>query len=417
MPDGVIYMDHAGTTPTDPRVVEAMQPYRVDNYANASSLYEIGREAGQAVEEARAACAELIGAEPDEIYFTSGGTEGDNWALVGAMLAGAKMDRNELVVSSVEHHAVLETAEALERQGYVLHVVPVDPCGMVHPEEVKKVVCDKTAIVSIMHANNEVGTINPIDQIGEIAHAAGALFHSDTVQTVGKLPVDVKTLPVDMLTCSAHKLYGPKGVGFQYIRKGTRLERLMFGGSQERNKRAGTHNTPGIVGLGEACRLAGESMDSEAARLTALADKLKAGIEQRIPDKIYDGHPTRRLPGNVHFCFQGVEGEALLLCMDHNKMCVSSGSACTTGSLDPSHVLLAMGLKAEVAHGSVRFTLGHSNTEEQMDQVLEVLPVVVARMRAMSPTYEPGSLDAVDTSACAECEVPDQLHKDRTIAP
>ena len=397
MPEGVIYMDHAATTPTDPGVVEAMMPWFTERFGNPSGVYSLSRQAEEAVEASRNTCAELIGAEPEEIYFTSGGTESDNWALSGAVWAGKKKDRNKIVISAVEHHAVLEPGEFLQRAGFELEVIDVDKFGQVDPEAVREAVDDKTAVVSIMHANNEVGTIEPIEAIGPIVREAGALFHVDAVQTVGKIPVNLAELPVDLLSASAHKFYGPKGVGFLYIRRGTRLTPYLHGGAQERRStnpgytvpgRAGTHNVPGIVGLAEACRLASERMASEAERLYAMANRIRDEVMEKIPDVIYDGHPDRRVPGNAHFCFEGLEGEALLLCLDMNRLCVSSGSACTTGSLDPSHVLTAMGLPAETAHGSLRITLGHDNTDEDVDILLKTLPTVVARLRTMSPTYK-----------------------------
>ncbi len=379
-----IYFDHAATTPTDPEVVEAMKPFFTEKFGNPSTLYGVGREAKAAIEEAREKVAALIKADPSEIFFTSGGTESDNHALIGVAYANEKKG-NHVITSSVEHHAVLEAAEFLKNRGFEVTVLPVDEYGLVDPEEVKKAITDKTALVSIMHANNEVGTIEPIAQIGKIAREAGVYFHTDAVQTVGHIPIDVNEMNIDLLSMSGHKFYGPKGVGAIYIRKGTRISPFMHGGGQERGKRAGTHNVPGIVGLGKAAEIAGSKMEEEASHLKRLRDKLIKGILDRVEDVRLNGHPELRLPNNVNVCVEGAEGEAMLLSLDMEGICVSSGSACTSGTLNPSHVLLAMGIPPEIAHGSLRLTLGRSTTEEEVDRFLEVLPPIVERLRKMSP--------------------------------
>jgi cysteine desulfurase len=384
--DNIIYMDHAATTPTDPRVVEAMLPWFTEGFGNPATLYTCGGEASMAVEEARVAVAEILNAEPEEIYFTSGGTESDNWAVKGVADAHQKKGRH-LIVSSIEHHAVLETAEWLEKRGYELTKVRVDSTGLVDPEDVRAAIRPDTILVSIMHGNNEVGTIQPIEEIGAVAKEAGVIFHTDAVQTVGKLPMDLKTLNVDLLSASGHKIYGPKGVGIMYMGRRIRVTPLMHGGSQERNRRAGTLNVPGIIGFAKALQLAVEDMEAEAERERAMRDRLWAGLEERIPDIWMNGHPTRRLPGALNFRVEGIEGEAMILCLDMNRVNVSSGSACTTGSLDPSHVLLAMGIPAELAHGSLRVTLGRGNSEADVDYFLDNFPDIVARLRLMSPVY------------------------------
>lgn len=382
----LIYLDHAATTPMDPQVIRAVREYEEKWYGNPATLYELGTKSEQAVEEARAKVASVLGCRPEEVYFTSGGTESDNWAVKGVAFSHQKKGKH-LVTSQAEHHAVLDTCKFMERIGWEVTYVPVDSTGTVDPQDVRKAIRPDTVLVSIMHANNEVGTVEPVAEIGKIAREHDVLFHTDAVQTVGKVPVNVDKLGCDLLSLTGHKFYGPKGVGAMYLRRGVRIERHMHGGAQERNRRAGTHNVPGIVGLGKAIELASADMDAEARRLTELADRLKNGLLERIPDVRYNGHSSRRLPGNVHICVEGIEGEAMLLCLDVEGVCCSSGSACTTGSLDPSHVLLAMGIPAEVAHGSVRFTLGRENTTEQIDRVLEVFPGIVKKLRAMSPIY------------------------------
>ena len=382
-----IYLDHAATTPMDVAVHREMGQYCCLFFGNPATLYALGRRSGEAVDTARHQLAELLGCRDDEIFVTSGGTESDNWAVQGVAFRNMTKGKH-IVTSAVEHHAVLDACKFLESIGFEVTYVGVDAQATVNPDDVKRAIRDDTVLVSIMHANNEVGTIEPIAAIGKIARDAGVTFHTDAVQTVGKVPTKVDDLGVDLLSLSAHKFYGPKGIGAMYIRKGTRIQRFMHGGGQEFNKRAGTLNVPGIVGLGAAARLALDHMDEDAERLRKLAKKLNDGLLATIPDIRSNGHPQRRLPGTVHVCVEGVEGEAMLLCLDAENICVSSGSACTTGSLDPSHVLLAMGMSAETAHGSVRFTLGRHNTEEEIDKVIEVFPPIVEKLRAMSPTYQ-----------------------------
>ncbi|NYE58040.1 cysteine desulfurase NifS [Carboxydothermus ferrireducens] len=382
-----IYLDHGATTPLSREVLEEMMPYLTEKFGNPSSIHAFGREARKAIEDAREKVAKAINAsDPGEIVFTGGGTEADNLAIKGIARA-YKHKGNHIITSAVEHHAVLDACLALQKEGFEVTVLPVDEYGMVSVEDVKKAITDKTILITIMHANNEVGTIQPIAEIGEIAREKGVYFHTDAVQTVGKIPVDVKELKVDLLSLSAHKIYGPKGVGALYVRKGLKLEPLANGGGQERKRRPGTENVAGIVGLGKAIELAVAEMPEESARLTKLRDKLIKGVLERIPYVRLNGHPTKRLPHNANFSVEFVEGESMLLMLDMKGIAASSGSACTSGSLDPSHVLLAMGIPHEVAHGSLRLTLGKANTEEQIDYVLEVLPGIVERLREMSPLY------------------------------
>jgi len=379
-----IYLDHAATTPTRPEVVKVMLPFFTDAFGNPASIYSYGQEAKGAVEEARTKTAELIGARSEEIVFTSGGTEADNFALKGVAYANEHKG-NHIITTSIEHHAVMEVCKFLGRRGFTITYLPVDEYGLVDPQDVKKVITDKTILISIIHANNEVGTIEPISEIGKIAKEAEVYFHTDAVQTVGHIPVNVDKLKVDLLSISAHKLYGPKGVGALYIRKGTKLTSLMQGGEQEKRRRAGTENVPGIVGLGKAVELAGQEMDKEIERLAGLRDKLIKVLMEKIDHVHLNGHPTRRLPNNVNVSVDFVEGESMLLNLDLEGICASTGSACSSASLEPSHVLLALGLSPEQAHGSLRFTLGRENSEEDMKRVLKVLPGIVARLRAMSP--------------------------------
>lgn len=379
-----IYLDHAATTPTHPDVVQAMLPYFADSFGNPSSIYSYGQEAKGAVEEARIKVAELIGARREEIVFTSGGTEADNFALKGTAYANQHKG-NHIITTSIEHHAVLEACQFLEKRGFQITCLPVDEYGMVDPDDVKRAIIDKTILISVMHANNEVGTIQPMEEIGKIAREAGVCFHSDAVQTVGHIPVNVDELRVDLLAISGHKLYGPKGVGALYVRKGTKLVSLMHGGDQEQGRRAGTENVPAIVGLGKAAELAGQEMIKETERLAYLRDKLIKGLEKKIDRICLNGHPTKRLPNNVNVSVDFVEGESMILNLDLEGICASTGSACSSASLAPSHVLLASGLSPEQAHGSLRFTLGRENTEADMERVLETLPGIVAKLRAMSP--------------------------------
>jgi cysteine desulfurase len=379
-----IYLDHAATTPTHPEVVEAMLPYFTDVFGNPSSIYSCGQEARAAVEEARTKVAGLIGARSEEIIFTSGGTEADNYALKGVAYANERKG-NHIITTSIDHHAVMEACKFLERRGFKITCLPVDKYGLVDPQDVKKAITAKTILISVMHANNEVGTIEPVEEIGEIAREAGVYFHTDAVQTVGHIPVSVDKLRVDLLAISAHKFYGPKGVGALYVRKGTKLVSLMHGGEQERRRRAGTENVPAIVGLGKAAELAGQEMGKEAEWLAYLRDKLIKGLVEKIDHIRLNGHPTRRLPNNVNVSVDFVEGESMILNLDLEGICASTGSACSSASLEPSHVLLALGVPSEQAHCSLRFTLGRENTEADVERVLEVLPGIVAKLRAMSP--------------------------------
>ncbi len=379
-----IYLDHAATTPTHPEVVKAMLPYFTDVFGNPSSIHSFGQEAKGAVEEARDKVAALIGAGSDEIVFTSGGTEADNFAIKGVAYANEHKGKH-IITTSIEHHAVMEPGKFLEKRGFRVTYLPVDQYGLVAPEDVKKNITDKTILISVMHANNEVGTIEPIAEIGKIAKEAGVYFHTDAVQTVGHIPVNVDELGVDLLSISAHKLYGPKGVGALYIRKGTKLIPFMHGAEQERRRRASTENVPAIVGFGKAAELAQQEMDGEAKRLTLLRNKLIEGFMERIDHIRLNGHPTKRLPGNIDVSVQFVEGESMLLNLDLEGIAASTGSACSSSSLKPSYVLLALGIPPEQCHGSLRFTLGRETTEDDIEQVLEVLPRITAKLRAMSP--------------------------------
>jgi cysteine desulfurase len=359
-----------------------MLPYFSERFGNPSSLYALAREAKEAVEEARERVAAAIGATPEEIYFTSGGTEADNWAIKGVALRGKG---DHIITSSIEHHAVLHTCRSLEKQGYRVTYLPVDEFGRVEPAAVEEAITDATVLVSVMAANNEIGTIQPVAEIGRIAHDHGVLFHTDAVQAIGAFPVDVDAMGADLLALSAHKFGGPKGIGALYIRRGTRIATFMDGGAQERGRRAGTENVPGIVGLGRAIELAVAGMPRNAPRLAAMRDRLIRGILEAIPDTRLNGHPTERLPNNVNVAFRYVEGESILLMLDALGVAASTGSACTSASLEPSHVLTSCGLPPEHAHGSLRLTLGHRNTEEDVEYILEVLPGVIERLRAISP--------------------------------
>ena len=379
-----IYLDHAATTPTRPEVVKAILPYFTEAFGNPSSIYSYGQEAKGAVEEGRAKLAEFIGARSEEIVFTAGGTEADNLAVKGVAYADEHKG-NHIITTSLEHHAVLEVCKFLERRGLRITYLPVDKYGLVDPDDVKKAITNKTILISVMHANNEVGTIEPLEEVGAIAREAGVYLHTDAVQTVGHIPVNVDKLRVDLLAISGHKFYGPKGIGALYVRKGTRLASLMQGGEQEKGRRAGTENVPAIVGLGKAVELARQEMGKEAEQLTHLRDKLIKGLEERIDHIRLNGHPTRRLPNNVNVSVDFVEGESVLLNLDLEGICASTGSACSSESLEASHVLLALGIPPEQAHCSLRFTLGRENTEADVERVLEVLPRIVAKLRAMSP--------------------------------
>ncbi|MHB0976175.1 MAG: cysteine desulfurase NifS [Candidatus Aquicultorales bacterium] len=379
-----IYLDHAATTPVDPLVVEAMAPFFTERFGNPSSLYGIGRETKGAIEEAREKVAGLLGAEPSEVFFTSGGTESDNHAIIGTAFAN-EAKGNHIITTAIEHHAVLESVEYLGKRGFETTVLPVDEYGLINLDQLRDAITDRTTIVSIMMANNEVGTVHPIAEIGRITREAGVVFHTDAVQAFGHLPIDVKDMDIDLLSISGHKLYGPKGTGAIFIRKGTRIHPYMHGGKQESNRRAGTHNVPGIVGLGKAAEVAASEMENEAPRIASLRDRLIDGIFERIEYVKLNGHPTERLPNNVNVCIEGAEGEAMLLSLDMEGICISSGSACTSGTLNPSHVLLAMGVPPEIAHGSLRATLGRTTTPEEIEYFLDILPPIVDRLRKMSP--------------------------------
>jgi len=379
-----VYMDHAATTPVRPEVVEEMLPCFSERFGNPSSIYALAREAQVTMEKARGRVATAIGARPGEVFFTSGGTEADNWAIKGVAAANRKKG-DHIVTSSIEHHAVLHPCESLEKQGYRVTYLPVDEFGRVEPASVEEAITDKTILVSVMAANNEIGTIQPIKSIAEIAHDHGVPVHTDAVQAIGAMPIDVDALGIDLLSLSAHKFGGPKGTGALYIRRGTRVGAFMDGGEQERGRRAGTENVPGIVGLGRAIEIAVGDMPRSAVRLAAMRDRLIRGILDTIPDTRLNGHPTERLPNNVNVAFRYVEGESILLSLDAFGIAASTGSACTSASLEPSHVLEACGLPPEHAHGSLRLTLGHRNTEEDVDYVLGVLPGVIGRLREISP--------------------------------
>jgi len=379
-----IYLDYAATTPPHPEVVKAMLPYLSDAFGNPSSIHSLGQRTRAALEEARERVATLIGARSEEIVFTSSGTEADNLAIKGVAYANENRG-SHIITTSIEHHAVIEPCRFLEKRGFRVTYLPVDRYGLVDPEDVKRAITDKTILISVMHANNEIGTIEPIAEIGRIAREKGICFHTDAVQTVGHIPVNVNELGVDMLSVSAHKLYGPKGVGALYIRKGTRMIPLMHGGEQERGRRPGTENVPGIIGFGRAAEIAQRDMGGEAKHLVGLRDKLIEGLYKRIDGVFLNGHPTERLPNNVNISIEYVEGESVLLNLDLEGIAASTGSACSSGSLEPSHVLLAMGLSHQKAHGSLRLTLGRETTDEDIVRVLEVLPPIVARLRAMSP--------------------------------
>ena len=381
-----IYLDYAATTPCDPQVLEAMKPFFFDKPGNASSMHSFGQEAKKGVEDSREMLASFIGAKPEEIIFTSGGTESNNNVIFGAAEA-LKNKGDHIITSAIEHHAISEPCSHLEKKGYKVTYVKVDKEGLVSLEDIKKAVTDKTILISIMHANNEIGTIQPIKEIGEFAKEKGIYFHTDAVQTVGHIPVNVNDLNVDFLSLSGHKFYGPKGIGALYIRKGARIERLLYGGDQEKGRRPSTYNTPGIVGLGKAIELCQKNMDSETKEQVKLRDRMINEIPRIIPDVKLNGDPNVRLPNNVNFSMRYIEGESILLSLDMLGVAISTGSACTSSSLEPSHVLLAIGLDHATAHGSLRITMGRWTKESDIDYFLEHLPKVVDKLRAMSPLY------------------------------
>ncbi len=383
----MIYLDNAATTKVSEEVFAAMKPYFCEQYANPSAIYTFAGKSMKAVDEARKDVAGLIGAQPNEIYFTAGGSESDNWAVKAAAEAYRAKGRH-IITSAIEHHAVLHTCQYLEKQGYEVTYVGVDEYGVIKLDELAAAVREDTVLITVMAANNEIGTIQPLKEIGEIAKRNGILFHTDAVQAYGHIPLDVDALGIDMLSGSGHKLYGPKGIGFLYIRKGVRIGAYVHGGAQERARRAGTHNTPGIVGMGSAARLAAADLEENMKKQAALRDYLIRRVLDEIPYSRLNGHPADRLPGNASFCFRFIEGESLLILLDQKGICASSGSACTSGSLEPSHVLLAIGLPHETAHGSLRLTLSGETTKEELDVTVEELKKIVGRLRSMSPLYE-----------------------------
>ncbi len=383
----VIYLDNAATTKTRPEVAEAMMPYFTEYYGNPSSIYDFSNPCKEAIAHARETIAASIGAKTNEIYFTAGGTESDNWAIKAAAEAYQEKGKH-IITSKIEHHAVLHTCEYLEKRGFEVTYLDVDEFGTVKLDELKKAIRPDTILISIMFANNEIGTIQPIREIGEIAKAHGILFHTDAVQAYAHVPIDVNELHIDMMSASGHKLNGPKGIGFLYIRTGVKIRSFVHGGAQERKRRGGTENVPGIVGLGKAVELAMQDMDERAAKEKELRDYLIGRVLAEIPYARLNGHPVNRLSNNANFAFQFIEGESMLIMLDMEGVCGSSGSACTSGSLDPSHVLLAIGLPHEIAHGSLRLTLSEANTKEEIDFVVEKLKAIVQRLRSMSPLYE-----------------------------
>lgn len=381
-----IYLDNAATTQVYPEVLEAMMPFFTEYYGNPSSIYSFANEAGKAVDEARGIIAKSIGADKSEIYFTGGGSESDNWAIKAAAEAYASKGRH-IITSKIEHHAVLHTCQWLENHGFEVTYLDVDENGIVQPETLKAAMRPDTILVSVMAANNEIGTIEPIEELGKIARDAGVLFHTDAVQAYGHIPLDVDAQNIDMLSASGHKINAPKGIGFLYIRKGIKIRSFVHGGAQERSRRAGTHNVPGIVGFGKAASLAIQNMDERMAYETKLRDHLIERVLKEIPYARLNGDPVKRLPNNANFCFRFIEGESMLIKLDQNGICASSGSACTSGSLDPSHVLLAIGLPHEIAHGSLRLTLSEKTTMEDIDFTVDKLVGIIEYLRSMSPLY------------------------------
>lgn len=382
-----IYLDNAATTKTSKEVVDAMFPYFTEDYGNPSSIYEIGQRSKEAITKAREQIAQVIGAKTEEIYFTAGGSESDNWALKAAFEAYSGKG-NHIITTKIEHHAILHTCEYLEKQGARITYLDVDENGLVDLEELQKAICPETILISVMFANNEIGTIEPVKEIGMIAKEHGVLFHTDAVQAFGQVPIDVDEMNIDMLSSSAHKINGPKGIGFLYIRKGVKIRSFVHGGAQERKRRAGTENVPGIVGYGVAAKRAAESMEERTKKERELRDYLIERVLKEVPYVKLNGDPVKRLPNNMNFSFRFIEGESLLIMLDMKGIAGSSGSACTSGSLDPSHVLLAIGLPHEIAHGSLRLTLGEDITKEDLDYTLEQIKEIVGRLRELSPLYE-----------------------------
>lgn len=383
-----IYIDHASTTPCDKRVVEAMLPYFTDEFGNADSQHFYGRETAKAVAEARATIARLIGAAPNEVYFTASGSEADNWALKGTALAMRERGKgNHIIISAIEHHAILTSAEWLEKNGFVVTKLPVGPNGIVDPQSLRDAIDDQTTLVSVMYVNNEVGTIQPVRELCKIAHEHGALFHTDCVQAMPYIHIDVKEVGADMISMSGHKFYGPKGVGALYIRNGVKIDKLICGGGQERSQRGGTTNTPAVVGMAKALELAVATMDQDNAHIAAVRDHFVERVLKEIPFVRFNGDMEHRVPSCANFSFEFVEGEGILMSLDINGVAVSSGSACSSGSLDPSHVLLAMGVPIEISHGSIRFSFGKDNTIEEADYTVDVLKNTIANLRVMSPLY------------------------------
>ncbi len=382
-----VYADNAATTKVSSSVLDAMMPYLTEHYGNASSIYSIGRNAKKAVELSREKISKCLGCEPSELYFTSGGSEADNWAIKSVCEKFFKKGKNHIITSVFEHHAVLHTCQSLEKQGFEVTYLPIDKNGMVNPKDVKNSIKETTALVSIMYANNEIGTIQPIDEIGSICKESGVLFHTDAVQAFGNVNIDVKKQNIDLLSLSGHKIHAQKGIGALYIKRGLVLPNLIHGGGQERNKRAGTENVPAIVGFSVAAEEAVKNIEAKVEYITKLRNRLIDGI-LTLPKTRLNGDKESRLCGNCNISIEGIEGESLLLMLDMNGVCASSGSACTSGSLDPSHVLLALGLKHEIAHGSLRLSINEENTEEDINYILEVLPPIVERLRAMSPLWE-----------------------------
>ncbi|MEF2954174.1 MAG: cysteine desulfurase NifS [Blautia sp.] len=382
-----IYLDNAATTRTAKEVVDAMIPYFTENYGNPSSIYELGQRSKEAITTAREQIAEVIGAKPEEIYFTAGGSEADNWALKAACEAYEKKGKH-IITTKIEHHAILHTCEYLERKGVEVTYLDVDENGLVDLDELQKAIRPDTILISIMFANNEIGTIEPVKEIGMIAKEHGILFHTDAVQAFGQVPIDVDNMHIDMLSSSAHKINGPKGIGFLYIRKGVKIRSFVHGGAQERKRRAGTENVPAIVGYGVAAKRAADTMEERTVRERQLRDDFIERVEKEIPYVKLNGHPTKRLPNNINFSFRFIEGESLLIMLDMKGIAGSSGSACTSGSLDPSHVLLAIGLPHEIAHGSLRLSLGEDTTKEDLDYTLEQIKEIIQKLRDLSPLYE-----------------------------